>query len=137
MTDHPLIGRIIERIADGQAVGSPWAVLVRDDGTFTRSSLHPGSTTRVRAEPTSAAPGSGYATIATLRARVAELAAEIAGQRVELRPVDGWDGDGNHYEIERHGDRVLVRIYRESGTMVCARVRVADLLAALGLRGGL
>lgn len=53
------------------------------------------------------------------------------------KPVDGWDGDGNHYEIERHGDRVHVTIYRQNGSMALARVRVDDLLAALGLRSDL
>jgi hypothetical protein len=165
MIDHPLIGRIIERIAGGEAIGrvahiytdrddgSPWAVLVRDDGTFTRSSLHPGSTTRVRAEPTSAAPDDGApyrvepatppATIATLRARVreleAQLEAQLAGARAVAQTRSGKcvSGDGMTYSVCRWStDNIYVELDFD-GVKTGAVIPRVDILAALGIRGDL
>jgi hypothetical protein len=64
MTEHPIIGRIIER-EDGKALGVvghiyntdenwyPWALIVREDGTFIRASLGPNSGVRMRVKTTS------------------------------------------------------------------------------------
>lgn len=142
MTGHPLIGRVLERIADGTSLGraayaytdrdsgEPWVVLVHDDGTFGRACLSENSTTRVRVEPPLAYPVQDRGDC------VAQLQASTAGMRTAPRSVAGdcVTGDGTMYELRRAGDSTVeIRINGPLGE-ACAYARRADLLAVLGFR---
>jgi hypothetical protein len=131
----------------GAALRRGWdsAAPVADDGApYWVEPAEPPRDNPADFERVSPDPGSGYATIATLRARVAELVAEleaqIEGLRFEPRAVseDCLTGDGTTYKLNPalHRGQIYIRI-RQGSCDLDAVIRRADLLSALGIRGDL
>jgi hypothetical protein len=121
-TDYALDGIDILGARFGAALRRGWdsAAPVADDGA-----------------PYRVEPATPPATIATLRARVAELEAEIAGLRrpSEHRRGECVSGDGMTYSVCRWStDCVYIELSLD-GTKTGVVIPRADLLAALGLRG--
>jgi hypothetical protein len=128
----------------GAALRRGWdsAAPVADDGApYWVEPAEPPRDNPADFERVSPDPGSGYATIATLRARVAELEAQLAGRRVEALGSAGEcvTGDGVKWSVIpcRHPERadyvfVTVGTIKDGDDSNVAGIPVAQLLRACG-----
>jgi hypothetical protein len=150
MIDHDLLTRAIAYgIADALPTSGSDADTTRLEsiGAALRrgwDSAAPSASEPVSPAPTPAPqPDSGYATIATLRARVAELEAQVKSVETADDPRDGvcLTGDGVRYGVHMtpglFGALCVTLEGRDGETKIACVIPRVDILAALGIRGDL
>jgi hypothetical protein len=145
-TDYALDGIDILGARFGAALRRGWdsAAPVADDGApYWVEPAEPPRDNPADFARVSPDPGSGYATIATLRARVAELEAQLEAQLAGARAVAQTrsgkcvSGDGMTYSVCRWStDNIYVELDFD-GVKTGAVIPRVDILAALGLRASL